>query len=342
MRKLSIILIFISLVACQEDSQDEVVPFNQQEALLTIPEGFPEMEFPEGNELTKERWELGKRLFYEKRLSIDKSLSCGSCHKPSLAFADDRDFSPGVFNRAGTRNAPSLANVGYQPYLLIEGSVPTLEMQVLVPIQEHNEFNHNMVKIVEELEQDSSYAAASVTAYNRPFDGFVLTRAISVFQRTMVSGNSDYDQYTNQGNSSALSSAERQGMELFFSNKTNCSSCHGGFNFTNYSFENNGLDSVYADNGRFRLTNDPNDEALFKVPSLRNVGLTAPYMHDGRFSTLEEVIEHYNSGGENHQNKSSHIRPLQLTMEEKTELVAFLNRLTDYDFVNDPKWKEDN
>lgn len=340
MRKLSIILIFISLVACQEDSQDEVVPFNQQEALLTIPEGFPEMEFPEGNELTKERWELGKRLFYEKRLSIDKSLSCGSCHKPSLAFADDRDFSPGVFNRAGSRNAPSLANVGYQPYLLREGSVPTLEMQVLVPIQEHNEFNHNMVKIVEELEQNSSYAAASIAAYDRPFDGFVLTRAISVFQRTMVSGNSDYDQYTNQGNSSALSSAERQGMELFFSNKTNCSSCHGGFNFTNYDFENNGLDSVYADNGRFRLTNDPNDEALFKVPSLRNVGLTAPFMHDGRFSTLEEVIEHYNSGGENHQNKSSYIRPLQLTMEEKTELVAFLNSLTDYEFINDSKWKK--
>lgn len=340
MRRLSVILVFISLFACQEEGQEEVVPLNREATLLNIPEGFPEMEFPLGNELNKERWELGKRLFYEKRLSIDNSLSCGSCHKPSLAFADNRDFSPGVFNRAGSRNAPSLANVGYHPYLLREGSVPTLEMQVLVPIQEHNEFNHNLVKIVEELEQDSSYTAASQAAYDRPFDGFVLTRAISVFQRTMLSGNSAYDQYTNQGNNTALGTAEKKGMELFFSNKSDCSSCHGGFNFTNYNFENNGLDSIYLDNGRFRLTNEPKDEALFKVPSLRNVGLTSPYMHDGRFASLEEVVEHYNNGGESHKNKSSLIRPLQLTVEEKVQLVAFLNSLTDYDFVNDSKWKE--
>ncbi len=341
MRKLVFIASLFCFVACQEDKKDEVVPSNEEQALLTIPEGFPDMEFPEGNELTKARWDLGKRLFYEKRLSIDNSISCGSCHQPALAFADDKALSPGVFNRPGLRNAPSLANVGYHPYLLREGSVPSLEMQVLVPIQEHNEFNHNIVNIVDELKNDSSYEEASLNAYDRTFDGYVLTRAISLFQRTMVSGNSAYDQYSSQGKLSALSPTERNGMELFFSNKTNCSSCHSGFNFTNYNFENNGLDSVYADNGRFRFTNDSTDEATFKVPSLRNVGLTAPYMHDGRFTTLEEVVDHYNSGGKNHKNKSPLIQTLQLTTIEKTELIAFLNSLTDYDFVNDQKWKEE-
>ena len=181
----------------------------------------------------------------------------------------------------------------------------------------------------------------SFNAYEREVDGFVITRALSTFQRTMVSGNSAYDKYIYQGNQSALNSSEKRGMELFLSSRTNCSSCHGGFNFTNYSFENNGLDSIYADNGRFRLTNDSADEALFKVPSLRNVGLTAPYMHDGHFSTLAEVVEHYNSGGENHKNKSSLIQPLTLSQAEKDELLAFLNSLTDYSFINDLKWQED-
>lgn len=341
MRIVAFISLLLLLSSCQKEESSTVPAATVEERLLAIPEGFPEMEFPEGNELTKARWELGKRLFYDKILSIDKSISCGSCHKPALAFADDRPFSNGAFNRPGIRNAPSLANVGYHPYLLREGSVPTLEMQVLVPIQEHNEFNHNIVKIVEELKEDSVYVQMSFNAYEREVDGFVITRALSTFQRTMVSGNSAYDKYTYQGNQSALNSSEKRGMELFFSSRTNCSSCHGGFNFTNYSFENNGLDSIYADNGRFRLTNDSADEALFKVPSLRNVGFTAPYMHDGRFSTLEAVIEHYNHGGENHKHKSSLIQPLTLSQAEKDQLLAFLNSLTDYSFINDLKWQED-
>lgn len=342
MRKLVFIAFLFCFVSCREDKQNEIVPLDGEQVLLATPQGFPNMEFPEGNELTKARWDLGKRLFYEKRLSIDNSISCGTCHQPALAFADDKAFSPGVFNRPGLRNAPSLANVGYHPYLLREGSVPSLEMQVLVPIQEHNEFNHNIVNIVSELKDDSSYSKASLNAYDRTFDGYVLTRAISLFQRTMVSGNSAYDKLVNHGDANALDVNEKEGMNLFFSNRTNCASCHTGFNFTNYSFANNGLDSVYADNGRFRLTNDSADEATFKIPSLRNVGLTAPYMHDGRFSTLEEVVEHYNSGGKNHKNKSHLIKPLQLSTQEKADLVAFLNSLTDYDFVNDQKWKEEH
>ena len=341
MRNLIYILLIFGFVACKKEKYEDLSPVtSQEEELLQIPVGFPDMVMPTGNELTKARWELGKRLFYDKVLAIDKSISCASCHKPTLSFADNRALSPGAFNRPGVRNAPSLANVGYHPYLLREGSVPSLEMQVLVPIQEHNEFNHNIVDIAAELQLDTSYVAMSWEAYNRAPDGFVITRALANFQRTIISGNSKYDQYSFQGNHSALDGLEKNGMNLFFSSKTNCSSCHGGFNFTNYSFENNGLDSVYADNGRQRFTNDPADESLFKVPSLRNVSLTAPYMHDGRFTTLEEVIEHYNKGGENHRNKSNLVKPLNLTEAEKSELRAFLISLTDHEFVNDHRWKK--
>jgi cytochrome c peroxidase len=341
-KKIVAILFILAFAACKKDSQQELEPIIHEAALLTIPEGFPEMLFPEGNEFTEERWRLGKLLFFDKRLSINNSINCGSCHKPSMAFADNVPLSSGVFNRPGTRNSPSLANVGYHPYLLKEGSVPTLEMQVLVPIQEHNEFNHNIVEIANELKVDPIYADLSKKAYDREFDPFVITRAISNFQRTMISGNSPYDKFNFQNNSAALNSQEKAGMNLFFSSKTNCSNCHGGFNFTNYHFDNNGLDSAYADNGRQRFTNNPADEALFKVPSLRNVGLTAPYMHNGSLNSLAEVIEHYNSGGKNHKNRNSLIRPLSLTEKEKAELLAFLNSLSDFEFVTDSRWIEEN
>lgn len=339
MKRVYFILLLIVLVACKKEAENTTTPSRDSTNLLSIPEGFPPIPFPEGNELTAERWQLGKLLFFDRRLSINNSISCGSCHHPFLAFADNVAFSSGVFNRPGTRNSPSLANVAYQPYLLREGGVPTLEMQVLVPIQEHNEFNHNIVDIANELKSDTVYAEMSRKAYNREVDPFVITRAISNFQRTIISGNSRYDQFHFQNNSAALNSQEKVGMSLFFSSKTNCSNCHGGFNFSNYQFENNGLDSVYTDIGRQRFTNDSADEALFKVPSLRNVGLTAPYMHNGSIKTLNEVIEHYNSGGKNHKHKSPLLQPLHLSPTEKDALVAFLNALSDFEFINDTKWK---
>ncbi len=307
---------------------------------IIVPEGFPVIDFPEGNEFTAARWLLGKRLFYDKRLSIDRSISCASCHQPAFAFADNQAFSDGVFGRSGERNAPSLANVAYHPYLLREGSVPTIEMQVLVPIQEEHEFNHNIVNIVKELKEDSIYKTMSIEAYDREMDAYVLTRALANFQRSMLSGNSAYDRYVYQKDSLALNQRQQLGMRLFFSEKTNCSQCHGGFNFTNYTFKNNGLDTVYKDVGRFRFTHDSSDLALFKVPSLRNVAYTAPYMHDGRFQTLVEVIEHYNTGGKLHKHKSEMIKPLLLSQSEKQSLVAFLEALSDHEFINNQDWRE--
>ena len=318
-------------VSCKKETIQQT-PINP---LLQVPSHFPPVEWPADNAFTQKRWELGRKLFFDPVLSIDGTVSCASCHAPELAFADTLATTPGVFGRPGTRNAPSLANVAYHPYLLREGSVPTLEMQVLVPIQEANEFNHNIVDLAEELRQIPEYVSMSQQAYQREPDPFVITRALATFERTLVSGNSPFDRYQN-GNKSALTASQLRGMNLFFGTRTNCGSCHGGFNFTLYGFENNGLYETYADNGRVRLTGDPADLALFKTPSLRNVALTPPYMHDGSLKTLQEVVEHYNSGGKAHPNKSSVITPLNLTEQEKADLVSFLESLTDEDFINNP------
>lgn len=328
---LTIVLSLSSTLACSKEMEE--VGY-EREQLLATPEGFPEMPFPEDNLFTKERWELGKRLFYDSVLSVDGTLSCASCHKPSLAFADDRAFSAGVKERPGVRNAPSLANVGYHPYYLREGSVPTLEMQVLVPIQEENEFAHDILHIVDSLKNDQTYIRMSMEAYDREPDPFVITRALATFERTLISGDSRFDKYYYQGSKSILTKEESRGKELFFSDRTSCSSCHGGFNFTDYSFKNNGLEAVYDDIGRMRFTGVPEDESLFKVPSLRNVELSAPYMHNGIFGNLLEVVDHYNAGGKPHPNKSKLLKPLNLSEQEKSDLVAFLKTLTDQSFIS--------
>lgn len=300
---------------------------------INYPPGFPPMNIPPDKELTLLRVELGKKLFFDKRLSRDSTVSCGSCHLQQHAFADPRPKSVGTENRIGFRNAPTLTNIGYHPYLFRDGGATTLETQILAPIQDENEMNFSVPEAVARLSQIPEYAALAWAAYQRPFDAFVLTRAIAAFERTLLSGNSRYDQFIN-GNASALNESEIRGMNLFFSNKTQCSQCHSGFDFTNYDFKNIGLYETYADTGRERITLNPTDKGKFKTPTLRNVAVTAPYMHDGSLATLEEVIEHFNSGGKNHPNKDPLIRPLHLTSQEKTDLVNFLKALTDETFLH--------
>ncbi|MFN8396826.1 MAG: cytochrome c peroxidase [Bacteroidia bacterium] len=332
-----LLLLVLLLSACRPLEQPCGPPTS--DALMQVPPGFPDVPFPADNAFTEARWRLGKRLFYDPVLSIDGTLSCASCHKTTHAMADSLPTSPGVFDRPGKRNAPSLANVAYQPYYLREGSVPTLEMQILVPIQETNEFAHNIVDISYQLQADSEYVRMSREAYGRVPDPFVITRAISTFERSLISGNSPYDQYTNCGCREAMNAAQIRGMELFFSEKTDCFRCHGGFNFTEYAFENNGLYEEYTDIGRMRFTHDSTDLARFKVPSLRNLAYTAPYMHDGSMNSLRQVIDHYNSGGKSHPSKSSYIRPLKLPEQEKNDLIAFLLALGDEAFVEDQRFK---
>jgi len=334
---LGLLSLFSSLLlgSCRYDT---AFPEPDTTALLNLPPGFEAPDFPEDNQLTRERWDLGKRLFYEPALSVDSSISCGSCHAQNLAFSDGRAVSLGVANAPGLRNAPTLANVAYHPYFMREGGVTTLEMQVGVPIQEHAEFNFNFVLLSERLSQDSSYQRQSRQAYDRNIDPFVISRAIAAFERTMISGRSPYDRYL-QGEMSELDAAAQRGKDLFFSERASCSSCHAGFDFTAYAFENNGLYTDYADPGRARLTGLESDRALFKVPTLRNIAVTAPYMHDGSLPDLERVVDHYRSGGNPHPNKNALVRPLDLTDQEADDLVAFLLALTDHEFETDPKFQ---
>lgn len=304
---------------------------------LSVPNGFAPVEFDSGNEYSNDRWLLGKALFYETRLSVDNTVSCATCHQPEYAFTDPQPTTPGAFNRPGHRNAPTLGNVGYHPYFLKEGGVPTLEMQVLVPIQEHNEFANNMVDLIAALKEIPFYDSLAIVAYDREMSPFVLTRALGIFERSIVTGNSAYDQWVN-GDSSALSKSELSGMELFFG-KAQCNQCHNGLDFTNYEIVNNGAFSTYPDSGLYRLTMMEEDWAKFKIPSLRNIALTAPYMHNGEISSLREVVDIYNKGGQGYKNQSSKIHPLALTESEKEDLISFLKSLTDYSFVNDVKWK---
>lgn len=329
------IAIVLGASSCKKEQKDTP---NTQEG-IAIPAGFPAIQFPADNAYTPQRWALGKQLFFDPVLSADSTISCASCHNPALAFSDDAAVSKGVQNRLGTRNSPTLTNVAYLPYFTREGGVPTLEMQTLVPIQEHNEFDFNIVLIGERLNRIPAYVQKSQEAYNRPPDPFVIARALATFERSLVSGNSPYDKYAYQNNTGALTPLEKKGMELFFSTKTQCSQCHSGFNFTNNAFENNGLYENYADSGRKRLTYKAEDFALFKVPTLRNVGVTAPYMHDGKMATLKDVVAHYNTGGKNNPQKSKLIQPLHLTDEEQQQLVAFLESLTDHEFITNQKLK---
>ncbi len=329
------LLFFASLVAlalvvtgCStEHSTEPPIP------LVDVPPGFSEQLYPSDNQLTPERVRLGKMLFFSKELSRTRAVSCASCHDPSLAFTDGRATSIGVDGRMGTRNAPSLANVGYQPYFMREGGVPTLEMQVLVPVQEHNEFDMNMLDVVARLQQDSLVQTLSRSAYQRDVDAYVITRAIASFERTLVSGRSraDLDRLTTQ---------EEQGRMLFMSSRTRCTSCHGGVLYTTHAFANNGALANYTDVGRYRLTNNESDRYMFKVPSLRNVGVTAPYMHNGSIATLREVIDGYNRGGMGHPATDASIRPLGLSDQECAAIEAFLRSLTDNGFLNDMRFRE--
>ena len=318
------------VISCSKDDVITEVNLPWREA----PDHWPEMSHPEDNELDIDKWELGKRMFFDPQFSIDGSVSCASCHLPSNAFGSTTSTSIGAQGAPGTRNVPALSNVGFLPYFLREGGVPTLEMQALVPIQEENEFHHNIVAIADSLAKDETYRLACLEAYGQAPSPYVVTRALAAFQRGLVDGNSRYDQWL-QGDKRALNPSEIAGWDVF--NSVGCNQCHNGFLFTDHRFVNNGLYDVYQDPGLSLLTGQSQDVGKFKVPSLRNVGVTAPYMFDGSLATLDDVIDHYQSGGSSHPNKAAEIGPLSLTETQKENLKDFLNSLTDDSFL---RWAE--
>lgn len=325
--------ILLLIAACQSTTSVEL---QDRPLRVHVPKGFKPIKYPEDNEPTELRVLLGRHLFYDTRLSLDNTVSCGTCHVLSAAFTDGRKTSEGILKRIGKRNAPTLANVAWAPRFMMEGGVPTLEAQSLAPLHDTLEMGGDMMVAVAKLNRDEELRKLARAAYGRDsIDPFVITRALAAFQRTFITADSPYDRYKN-GKTDELTEAQIRGMELFNSTKTMCFSCHSGPNFTDYAFYNIGLYEEYADEGRQRLTGEDSDNGRFKTPTLRNIELTAPYMHDGSVSSLEEVIQLYNEGGKRHRNKDARIKPLHLTEQEQADLVAFMKALTDYNFVQNP------
>ncbi|XOV65833.1 MAG: cytochrome-c peroxidase [Fluviicola sp.] len=283
------------------------------------------------------RVELGKHLFYDPILSRDSTVSCASCHKQELAFTDGLAKSVGIRDRMVTRNSPTLTNVGNRTIFLLDGVNPSLESQVGVPIQEHNEFDFHVLLVIDRINKVPKYSEWAEKGYGSEVTEWVLKNSIASFERTLISDNSPYDQFV-RGDQNALDREQKKGMKLFFET-LHCAQCHSGNDFTEDRLTNNGLYTAYADSGRMRLTEIEADRAIFKVPTLRNVAVTAPYMHNGSMNTLEEVIRHYESGGHQHPGKGEEIVPFELTSEERNNLIRFLEALTDEDFLNNPKYK---
>jgi len=289
---------------------------------------------PLDNPTTSDKAELGRKLFFDKRLSLDGTIACASCHDPRKAFTDQLTTSRGINGQVTERNSPSLLNSGFLKTAMFDAHLQTLELQVIVPIQEKTEMGHNMKVLIPQLRAIPEYQAAAKKIFNRDFDAFVLTRSISAFERTLVSMNSKYDQYM-RGDKDALSRDEKAGLKLF-SEKLYCTQCHPAPYFTTFEAENNGLYQDYepiADKGRFRIHLDSNDIGKFKVPSLRNIELTFPYMHDGNLKTLVDVIAHYSKGGQRHPKQNKVIVPFALNEGEQKQLIAFLRSLTDTSYL---------
>ncbi len=363
MRVYIYLLFSLLIIGCNSDS-DEVDPIEDSIPTSFNPTpynlftgGFTPPDIPADNKLTIEGVKLGRMLFYEKKLSKDGSMSCASCHQQEFAFTDTARFSLGIHGLPGSRQSMSVFNMAWNTNgFFWDGRAPKLRDQSLMPIQDPLELDENLDSVVAKLEASAIYREQFKKAFGTAeISAERMSLAMEQFMNSIVSVNSKYDKYLN--GIVALDSNEERGRFLFFTefnpgfpslSGADCRHCHSGLNFENDRYMNNGLDSDanMTDEGRKKFTGRQNDKGKFKVPSLRNIALTAPYMHDGRFQTLEEVIEHYNSGLVN----SSTLDPtllyplnnggLMLSAEDKRDLIAFLNTLTDEDLTTNPEFSD--
>jgi cytochrome c peroxidase len=321
------VLVFV-VVSCNTET---LVP---EPGYPSVPAHFPPVPFPPDNRITPEKAELGRRLFYDERLSSSGTVACASCHRPEASFSDAPfQVSEGVDERQGNRNSPTLINVGYRRVLFWDGRVATLEEQAMAAFLHPDEMNAD-THAVAALIRSNAYKQDWETVFPDTIVSMHrVMQAIATFERTIVSANSRYDRYL-RGEQQALSASELHGMRLFFSEKTQCSGCHRGLDLTDDRFWSVGLFHHYFDAGRFLVTKVSADEGRFKTPTLRNVALTAPYMasgdsEKGLLETLESVVKHYNDGGTTFHNKDPRIKKLDLTDQEQAALVAFMKALTD-------------
>ncbi len=300
-----------------------------------IPEGsWPlglESEFtiPLDNPITPSKVSLGKRLFFDKRLSKDESISCAVCHDPAHSFSNGKAMGVGIFGQQGTRNVPSIINRLFGRTQFWDGRSDTLESQALEPLLNPNEMAINEDLLIERLKAEVEYQRLFQEAFHSPPTLENVSQAIATFERTLLSGATPFDRYEWNGEKNALNESAKRGLVLF-RGKARCSMCHIGTNFTDEKFHNLGAGEGDGrkDPGRAQVTKDSADFGKFKTPTLRNVVLTAPYMHDGSLATLEEVIAFYDRGGSSNPHLHKEIKPLKLTNEEKADLLAFLKSLT--------------
>lgn len=269
---------------------------------------------------------LGQLLFHERRLSKDNTVSCAACHLSHLAFTDGVVKSKGIEGKTAFRNSPTLFNMNDQSLFMFEGVIETLEMQALSPIHDENEMGSSIEEILGKLKEDKVYKKQVHKAYGRDLDAKAITQSLAAFQRTLVSTSSRYDFYLKDRKKHPLSTEELAGVNLF-TQKFNCISCHSKPHFTNGKPESNGIHLTKDDWGRYRATGKEEDKGKFKVPSLRNIAVTHPYMHDGRFATLEDVLQFYAGKKENH--GAEIVQKYTITAKEQQQIIAFLNTLTD-------------
>ena len=335
---------------CPEEEADMISgTYDPKPYDLVVPDWFPPIQIPEDNPLTEDGVALGRMLFYDPILSSDSTMSCASCHHLERSFTEPLAKSIGVLGLEGPRNAMPLVNLGFQTSgFFWDGRVNSLEEQALIPIEDHLEMNESWDNVERKLRQHPTYPqlfrqAFGITQKNE-LTRTLAVKALSQFERILLSSNSRFDEVVWQ-NKGWPTDAEERGRKLFFvepllqdDNHPGCSHCHGGPFFSDFLFKNNGLDSVgelteFIDIGRGGVNNNVFDNGKFKVPSLRNVAHTAPYMHDGRFETLEEVLDSYSQGGHGVINEDPNIQPFSLSERDKQDLIAFLHMLTDTTFL---------
>lgn len=332
-----------------------------------LPNGFPRPAIPPDNPMSVAKVELGRYLFYDKRMSVNGKESCASCHRQELAFTDGRARAEGTTGQAHPRSSMSLVNVAYAPLLTwANPALGSLEEQALTPMLGEEPIELGLKgheqEFLNTLRLDPLYQRLFPQAFPETGDLYTLpnvTKAIAAFERTIISMRSPYDRYRWDGDSSAISDSAKRGELLFSSSERGgCFQCHGGWNFSAIRFEggkdrggegdarggffNTGVSPYVTPNrGLYERTQRSGDIGKFRAPTLRNIALTAPYMHDGSLATLEDVLDHYAAGGKmDHPNKSRILRPFRLTEDEKHDLVEFLKSLTDEWLVHDPRWSD--
>jgi cytochrome c peroxidase len=349
--------ILINFLSCTADKLDQQgfdltsIIYNPKTYNLDYPSNLGQPIIPEDNKLTVEGVYLGKKLFYDPILSVDSTKSCASCHLPSFSFNDNKAFSEGVNQKKSLRSSMPLINLAFTKNgFFWDGRAESLEDQALHPVEDPNELNHKWVDVENSIRKHKHYPALFRKAFGISNSSEInrqhITKAIAQFERTIISGNSKFDKILR--GEEFFTDLELYGFTMFVDNDPNvkdaeCGHCHSIPLGTADQFFNNGLTEApnmteFKDFGRGQITGNLIDRGKFKAPTLRNVTLTAPYMHDGRFNTLDEVLDHYSSGGKSSPNKDPLLYPLNFTSFEKRALKAFIETLVDTNFMKDPKF----